>query len=178
MADLERLEREVKRAFGAKRIWLTEYGYQTNPPDTFLGVAPEQQALYVATSALRVYRAAAVDMLVFFMVRDDAEPAGWQSGLYTEDGEVKPALAAFRFPLLQTARRGASIELWGQVRPRAGSQPFRIWLEEDDRAAWLGGTRATDSHGFFSVKVTAPSGARVRVWSPRDGAFGHEVIVK
>ena len=37
MADLERLRREVRRAFGAKRIWLTEYGYQSNPPDRTLG---------------------------------------------------------------------------------------------------------------------------------------------
>ena len=40
MASLERLLREVSRAFGAqKRIWLTEYGYQTNPPDRALGVS-------------------------------------------------------------------------------------------------------------------------------------------
>ena len=39
MADLERLEREVVRAFGHKPIWLTEYGYQTNPPDLSRRVA-------------------------------------------------------------------------------------------------------------------------------------------
>ena len=71
MADLERLEREVVRAFGHKPIWLTEYGYQTNPPDLFIGVSPEQQATYYASAALRVYRAPAVTMLIFFIVRDD-----------------------------------------------------------------------------------------------------------
>src|SRR5262245_37873969 len=64
MADLERLEREVQHAFGPKRIWLTEYGYQTNPPDDFLGVSPEQQATYVASAAMRVYRAISVHMPV------------------------------------------------------------------------------------------------------------------
>ena len=86
MADLERLEREVHGAFGRKPIWLTEYGYQTNPPDLFLGVSPEQQATYVANAALRVYRAPSVEMLIFFMVRDDRSPDGWQSGLFTVDG--------------------------------------------------------------------------------------------
>ncbi len=121
MADLERLEREVHRAFGRKPIWLTEYGYQTNPPEGFLGVTPEQQATYVATAALRVYRASSVTMLIFFMVRDDRSPAGWQSGLLTADGVVKPAYAAFRLPLVQIARHGGRVELWGQVRPRSGS---------------------------------------------------------
>lgn len=178
MADLERLEKEVRRAFGAKPIWLTEYGYQTNPPDIFLGVSPELQATYVASAAMRAYRAPAVDMLIFFMVRDDTQPAGWQSGLFTADGRVKAAHAAFRFPLMQTARRGAQVGLWGQVRPRSGSQPFRIRLEEGDRASWVGGTRRTDANGYFSISVVAPPGARLRVWSPRDRAYGHEVVVR
>lgn len=178
MADLERLENEVERAFGSKRIWLTEYGYQTNPPEVFLGVSSEQQATYVSSAAMRAYRASPVDMLIFFMVRDDTDPAGWQSGVFTEDGVVKPSYAAFRLPLMQTARRGALVGLWGQVRPRSGSQPFRIRLEEDDRAGWIGGTRLTDPNGFFSLTVAAPARVRVRIWSPRDGAFGHEVLVR
>ena len=178
LADLERLEREVQRAFGRKRIWLTEYGYQTNPPDVYLGVSPEQQATYVAASALRVYRTASVDMLVYFMVRDDAEPAGWQSGVRFEDGAIKPSYAALRLPLVQTARRGARVELWGQVRPRSGPQRFRLWLEHTDRAGWLGGARTTDARGFFTIQVAAPAGSRLRIWSPRDRAFGHEIVLR
>ena len=178
MADLERLEAEVRRAFGAKPLWLTEYGYQTNPPDIFLGVSPEVQAKYVASAALRVYRAPAVDMLIFFMVRDDTQPGGWQSGLFTANGLVKPAYAAFRLPLVQTARRGELVGLWGQVRPRSGSQPFRIRLEEEDRATWIGGTRWTDANGTFSITVEAPAGALLRVSSPRDGAYGNELLVR
>jgi hypothetical protein len=178
MADLERLEREVDRAFGNKRIWITEYGYQTNPPDIFLGVTPQQQATYVASAALRAYRARSVEMLIFFMVRDDDEPAGWQSGVYTAEGRVKPAFAAFRSPLVQTRRSGRNVELWGQIRPRSGSEPFRIRLEHGDAVSWLGGTRRTDANGFFRVSVPAPAGALVRIWAPRAGAYGHELVVR
>jgi hypothetical protein len=178
MADLERLEREVARAFGHKPIWLTEYGYQTNPPDTFIGVSPEQQARYYASAALRAYKASAVTMLIYFIVRDDSSAAGWQSGFFTSDGLVKPSYAAFRFPLVQTSRRGHRVVLWGQVRPRSGRQPYRVRLEEDDQASWLGGTRWTDESGFFSITVTAPPGSRVRIWSPQDGAYGFELIVR
>src|SRR5262249_33187692 len=48
MANLDRLLAEVRRDFGGKQIWLTEYGYQTNPPDPWLGVSPALQALYVS----------------------------------------------------------------------------------------------------------------------------------
>ncbi len=178
MADLERLEREVRAAFGRKPIWLTEYGYQTNPPDIFLGVSPEQQATYYANAALRVYRSESVAMLIFFMVRDDRAPEGWQSGLFTTEGAVKPAYGAFRLPVIQTARHGGLVDLWGQVRPRSGKQPFRVKLEDDERTSWLGGTRWTDEHGFFSVTVAAQRGASLRIWSPRDGAYGYELLVR
>jgi putative glycosyl hydrolase len=178
MADLERLEREVSRAFGPKPIWLTEYGYQTNPPDIFIGVSPQQQATYYASAALRVYRASAVTMLIYFIVRDDRAPAGWQSGFFTSDGLVKPSYGAFRLPLMQTSRHGNLVGLWGQVRPRSGKQPFRVRLEDDERTSWLGGTRWTDEKGFFSISVAAPAGARLRIWSPGDDAYGYELVVR
>ncbi len=178
MADLERLEREVARAFGHKPIWLTEYGYQTNPPDVYLGVSPQKQATYVSSAAMRVFKTPSVAMLIFFMVRDDPNPAGWQSGFLTEDGTKKPSYAAFRYPLVQTSRRGGLFGLWGQVRSGSGKQPYRVRLEEDDDASWIGGTRWTDENGFFSITVTAPPGARVRIWSSRDAAYGFELIVR
>jgi hypothetical protein len=157
---------------------LTEYGYQTNPPDLFIGVSPAQQANYYASAALRVYRATAVAMLIYFIVRDDSSQSGWQSGFFTSDGLVKPSYSAFRLPLVQTARHEGKIDLWGQVRPRSGRQPFRVRLEDDERTSWLGATRWTDENGFFSLTVSAPRGARVRIWSPRDNAYGYELVVR
>ena len=51
MASLERLTAAVRKWLGPKRIWLTEYGYQTNPPDTWLGIEPVLQAIYTAEAA-------------------------------------------------------------------------------------------------------------------------------
>ena len=177
MADLERLQSEVRRAFGPKRIWLTEYGYQTNPPDLFLGVTPATQAQHVASASRRVYAAPNVDLLVFFLVRDDASSEGWQSGIVAADGRKKPAYTAFRLPLTQVARRGTSVSLWGQVRAREGPQPFRLRRYEAGRWSWVGGTRSTDGGGFFSLTVTAPRGSLLQIWSPRDGIFSLAVRV-
>jgi hypothetical protein len=147
---------------GHKRIWLTEYAYQTN--DRYLGVSRAKQARFVGEAALRAYLAPRVDLLVHYLLRDDAEPGGWQSGLFGIHGSAKPAYDAFRFP---TAQRGGS--LWGQIRPRAGRQPYRLQRRVHGRWRWYGPKRQTSPRGYFTVEV--PHGT-YRVWSPRDRAFG------
>ena len=167
MADLERLRREVRRHLGPKRIWLTEYGYQTNPPDQLLGISPALQAERMTSASRRVYLEPAVDLLVFFLVRDDSAPHGWQSGLYTASGARKPAHTAFRAPLMQTSRTGATVGVWGQVRPGSGRRPYRLRLYERGRWTWLGGTRRTDARGFITATVQASPGSLLQVWSPQ-----------
>ena len=58
MATLSRLERLVARDFPRARIWLTEYGYQSNPPDRILGVPRTPGALHRRRRVRRVSRAA------------------------------------------------------------------------------------------------------------------------
>lgn len=170
MADLERLVELVHANLGRKRIWLTEFGYQTNPPDLYLGVSPTMQARHVESSARRVQLARFVDMLIFFLVRDDAADEGWQSGFTTADGAKKPSYTSFRFPLVRTSRRGDLVGLWGQIRPRAGPQPYRLRILRSGRWSWLGGTRVTNARGVLSVQVRVPAESVVQLWSPRDGA--------
>jgi hypothetical protein len=171
IAELERLEREVARAFPRKRIWLTEFGYQTNPPDRYMGVSPALQALYVGQAALRAYRSPLVDMLVQYLVQDEPTLGRWQSGLLTTSGQPKPALSAFALPLAQSARRGGTATIWGQVRPRAGRQPYRVQVSNGRGWRWLGGTYWTSGRGYFQRSLALPKGALVRVWSPRDRAW-------
>jgi hypothetical protein len=169
MGSLGRLVTEVDRAFGPKRIWLTEYGYQTNPPDrTILGVSYEQQARYLGEAALIAYRHPRVDMLIQFLVQDDAVLSAWQSGLYTVAGKPKPASRAFPLPLAQVSRRGTSTTLWGQVRPRSGVQPYRLRVLRGASWKWLGPVQRTDARGVFAATVPVGAGDGVQVWSPRD----------
>ena len=178
MATLERLQSEVSRAFGAKRIWLTEYGYQTNPPDRLLGVSRELQARYLAEAALRAYRAPRVDMLIQFLVRDEPLAARWQSGLVGFDGTVKPAYQAFMLPLAQASRSGTRVVLWGQVRARRGAQTYRLQQHRGGRWTWAGGNARTNGAGFFQRTVTAARGTKFRIWSPRDRVFSPVLTVR
>jgi hypothetical protein len=178
MATLGRLERETADAWGSIPLWLTEYGYQTNPPDRSQGVPPATEARYEGEAALRAYRTPRVEMLVHFLLRDDPDPTGWQSGLYTSSGFAKPAARAFPLPLVQASRQGTQTTLWGQVRPHHGPRPYRLQQLSGGRWDWVGGTRRTNARGFFLRRVDAGRGAKFRVWSALDRAFGIEVAVR
>ncbi len=167
----------MQRAWPGKHIWLTEYGYQTNPPDRILGVPQTLQARYIGEAALRVYRAPRVDMLIQFLVRDDPLAAGWQSGFYTVGGRVKPSYAAFRFPLAQLSKAGASTTVWGQIRPRSGRQQYRLRVFRGGWR-WVGGTARTDARGSFRRTVPVGKGAKVRVYSPRDRAYSPPLVIR
>jgi hypothetical protein len=169
MADLERLINEVGKNFGPKRIWLTEYGYQTNPPDRRLGVSPAAQARYLASAAHRAYLSPYVEMLIQFIIRDETSAAGWQSGIFTSGGILKPSYWAFRMPVTQARLRSGELDLWGQIRPGSGRQAFR--LQRYDAGRWLsiGRIRWTDPRGFFAFTARAARGSLLRVWAARDG---------
>ncbi len=168
MATLERLLSEVGRAFGPKRIWLTEYGYQTGTG----GVSQQRQAELIGQAARRTYKAPRVDMLIHFLVVD--EPAGdrFQSGLFLRSGAPKLAALAFPLPIAQAGRSGGKLVLWGQVRPRTGLQAYRVQVRAGG-GAWRfsGGVRRTSARGFFSTAVEAPRGATVRIFSPAGRAY-------
>jgi hypothetical protein len=180
MARLERLLQEVARAWGkGKRIWLTEYGYQTNPPDRIAGVSETRHAQLLGEAALRAHRAPRVDMLVHYLVRDEPELSRFQSGLYTIRGRAKLSAQAFPLPLAQAGRTGATALLWGMVRPRSGAQPYRLQVRTGGGPwRWLGGTRLTTGRGYLTARATVPRGAVVRLWSPRDRVYGIPVSVR
>jgi hypothetical protein len=178
MANLDRLLAEVRRDFGHKPVWLTEYGYQTNPPDRLLGVKPGLQALYVSEAALRAYQAPGVTMLIQFLLRDEPDLGRFQSGLFTVTGVAKPAYHAFRLPLAQVTRRGSRTVLWGQVRPGTGAWPYRLQVRASGAWRWYGSTQRTNRSGFLSRTVTLPPGSLVRIWAPEQHAYSWPLLVR
>jgi hypothetical protein len=88
---------QLDRLYGrGKRLWVTEYGYQTRPPDRHFGVRFAAQAKYVH-QAFAVARATRrIDMLVWFLIRDERRLSGWQSGVVSAAGRQKPSFRAFQ----------------------------------------------------------------------------------
>ena len=174
MATLERLISEVGRAFGPKRIWLTEYGYQTGR----YGVSQQRQAELIGQSGLRVHKAPRVDMLIHYLVEDEPQASRFQSGLFENSGRPKLAALAFPLPLAQAGRSGGNLVLWGQVRPRSGVQTFRVQVRTGGAWRFSGGFRKTGAHGFFSVAVAAARGTAVRIFSPQDSAYSAYLVAR
>ena len=168
LAHLSQIRRDVDRYFGrTKELWLTEYGYQTNPPDRILGVSPAVQAAYIGQAAYQVWRARGVTMLIHFLVRDEPEVGRWQSGFFTARGSAKPAYRSYGLPLVQLSRRGSRTVLWGQVRPGSGRRPYVLQRWTGRRWVRVGSTMRTGRTGTFERVVRAHRGQKFRLTSPR-----------
>jgi hypothetical protein len=96
LGNIGDLIKELTRLYGRKRLWITEYGYQTRPPDRFFGVSYAKQAAYLRQAFTRARRDPRIDMMLWFLLRDQRPLAGWQSGLMTVSGKRKPAFRAFQ----------------------------------------------------------------------------------
>ena len=167
MAVLPTIRADVTRLFGAKPLWLTEYGYQTNPPDRILGVSLTRQAQYLGDAALRVLEQPGVTVLIQFLVQDEPSLGGWQSGLLTAAGRPKPSYYAYPLPLAEVSRSGANVALWGQVRPGSGARQYVLQRSSGGRWVAVGALQRTGSGGTFHRVVALAPGTSVRIFAPQ-----------
>ena len=146
-------------------LFLTEYGYETNPPDP-RGVAPEVHARYLGHATYLGWRQPEVKMFPQFLLQDvgpdetKAPRKRWheyQTGLFHHDGRVKrDVLQGFRLPFhveLRGQRGRREVLAFGQVRPAhrpaaggAAAPGPQEWLDArglaaGDRRAGQGGLR-------------------------------------
>jgi hypothetical protein len=143
------------KVVGASRfpLHLTEFAYQTNPPDPFLGVPPSTQAAWLSRSAQKAWADPRVRSLTWYVWKDGAlgrNGSGWQSGVLRADGTAKPALAAFRFPFAASATR-----LWGIARP-GGAHSVAVQGHARTGSWRTLITLQTGPAGAFSRRLTAP----------------------
>jgi hypothetical protein len=158
MATIGKLVSLVARDWPRARIWLTEYGYQSDPPDRLLGVSLPLQARYVGEGAYAAYKTPRVDVLIHFLYRDEPEVSRFQSGLVTLTNAVKPAYSAYELPLAEVSHT----QLWGQLRAPGAGRTAR--LERRVGTTWR--TIATvhvGAAGFFRWTGALQRGWQVRV---------------
>ena len=177
MASLTRLITLVDKDFGTRPIWLTEYGYQTDPPDQYLGVSWADQARYESEAALRAYQLPQVAVLIHYLYRDEPDLGAWQSGFQTDSGKIKPAFNAFRLPFAEVPGSGTRKALWGQIRAWPGRSSYTVQELEGGRWRTIAGPKLTSPRGFFELTVDAAPGTRFRFWSPRDRAYSPTITL-
>jgi hypothetical protein len=135
--DLARLTKVVQKAEDVKRLlpagnkplWVTEFWYDSKPPDP-TGVPVEQQARWYEQD-LNLFWKQGVQVAIALQLRDSPEgksyASTYQSGAYFVDGSPKPSAKAFRFPFVAHRTGPFKAAVWG-IAPRAGKvkvQAFR-----------------------------------------------------
>jgi hypothetical protein len=185
LSDLSRLENSLDaifRTYGVNRqlpIYLTEYGYITNPPNTQRGVSPQTQALYLNEAEYMAWLNPRVRTLNQFLLYDyPSNPHFFQSGLLYANGKAKPSFTAYRLPIFvprPVLGPGHRVYVWAMLRdaPRRSSQhPVIQW-----RAASSGGPYRTihqvkvgGPNEVLSTTVTVPGPGDLRVqWTSPSG---------
>ena len=179
MATIPKLLILVRRYFGPKPVWLTEYGYQTNPPDTFLGVSPRRQATLLSLAAMRAWRLPRVAMLIQYLYRDEPQLTRFQTGLVFVDDRLKPSLQGFKLPFAEMRRVGFETVVWGQIRDgRPGRKPYRLEVLRKNKWQPVGHDRLTNDAGVFIRTIRLKRGALLRIWAPPRARYSLQLRVR
>lgn len=187
VAELGRLDELLGRLHAAGRteerlpIYVTEYGYETNPPDPGQPWTPEDQARLLPEAELLARRLVpGLRSWAQFELQDlgprHGVPASqrwsdFQTGLRFANGKAKPAFESFRLPLVVRAGEGGRVRLEGRVRPGSGRRPFRIGVRLPG-GRWVappGPLLRTDEDGYFAVAADARPATGYRIELPVAG---------
>ena len=157
-------------------VFVTEFGYETKPPDPFAGVPYTTQAAYINTGDEIAYRNPRVASVAQFLLRDQpparnhakGSKAYWltyQTGLRTAGGKAKPSLLAYAFPFnltpLPPAANGAGqYQAWGQLRFRPNFEKgdvVGLQFRPPGGTAWTTEvtTTVTNPVGYFDLPIAA-----------------------
>jgi hypothetical protein len=178
---LDRLvARKALKPAGAKRfpIYYTEFGYQTDPPDPFAGIALARQSRWLQDAAYVAWHTPRVAGLNQFRLSDGSirgkGPLAFrefQSGLFFASGKAKPSSRTFANPIVV---RGGLV--WGQARA-GGSHSVTIERRAPGSKAFRPvATVTTDARGYFQKRVARRPGAYRFRWADAGGKGVSEAV--
>jgi hypothetical protein len=165
LGDLPEMKRVLNAAIKARKIanasrrvrwWVTEFSWDTNPPDPYM-IGPRTHARWVAEALYRMWTSG-ISLVAWFQVEDEPRSTSrYQSGLHYADGRRKRAFYAFRFPFVALTRDGR-LTVWGRVPPRSSPSPRYTLGERVAIQRWTGArwvevrTLRTTGYGIFSAR--------------------------
>ena len=176
VSRLHRLMRIAERRGRIPRgrgLYMTEFGFQTNPPDTKRGQSLSSQARAINEADRLFFGDRRVVAISQFQLKDAPEPDDgrdvYNTGLRLPDGRLKPAWGAYRMPLVVSRLGRGVVEVWGQVRPAEGRVVARVQVQR--RGGWVTvATPRTNPAGYFRFNRRASRRTRWRVeWDPPRG---------
>jgi hypothetical protein len=155
MARLTRVLDAARRArhltSSRLKIYNSEFGYQSDPPDP-IGTAIKRIPAYLNISEYLNWSDPRVASYSQYLIVDDFSLGGFQTGLRFIDGTIKPGVyGAFQLPFLVMRTRSSNrVKVWGGLRAKPDG-PQRVEIQTWDHGSGQWQTRATTT-------VTADSG--------------------
>ncbi len=164
LRTLDRLQargRILKASRGRFKVFYTEFGYQTDPPDPFAGISLRNHSRFLQQAAYLVWRTPRLQGLNQFRLTDGPlrrtgglrRYAEFQSGLLFRNRRKKPAFRSFAHPFVIDGSR-----FWGQARP-GGRHTVSLQYRRRGAARFRTVRRArTDGAGYFRVRLRRRKG--------------------
>jgi hypothetical protein len=147
------------RVPGGKGIYITEFGYQTNPPDRISTITPALHARYINESDRLFYGDPRIKTVSQYQLVDVNDVSQYNSGLRFAGGSKKKKASydAYRLPIVVTKRSSSLVEVYGQVRPARQARLINAFAAPELQFARGGGAFQTvsrprlNSVGIFRI---------------------------
>jgi hypothetical protein len=155
--DLGRLTSALNRLSSRHRIggrwpiWITEFGFQSRPPDPF-GSPIKKIPGYMGEAEWLAYRNSRVRSFAQYpLVDDKGKVSGFQSGIRFYNNKPKPhVFAAFQRPFF-ARYSGRGVELFGGIRAQPGAN-VTVQTKNGAKAKWRTvRTLTLNSQGYFDI---------------------------
>lgn len=186
--ELDRLE-QVYGSNERFRVYDTEYGYITHPPNAKRYVSPATAAFYINWAEYLSWKQPRVASTMQYLLYDPPPDAtnqgdgGFSSGLLFSNGRPKPTYAAYRLPVylpVTSTRRGRALEVWGCVRPAryaifetGQAQTAQIQFAPGSHGAYVPLAAVTvgdPNNCYFDLRLRFPASGTVRLAYTYPGA--------
>lgn len=159
------------RVPGGKGIYVTEFGYQTNPPDPISRITPKLHARYINETDRLFYGDSRIKTVGQYQLVDVNDVGQYNSGLRFAgaNGKKKASYDAYRLPIVVTKKSASLVEVYGQVRPARQARLANAFSAPELQFAPPGRGFATikrpglNSVGIFRINVRR-SGAAAGRW--------------
>src|SRR4051794_37659011 len=157
---LDRLHAKHRLTTRKMPLWITEFGFQSSPPDHFATPLRKVPG-FQAQSERIAYRNRRVASFSQYPLLDDASLGGFQSGLRFKNGKAKKGVYNGFAHTIYAVKRGSRVEVFGCERAGNASSTITIQGRVGKKGKWK--TLATvhpNAFGYFDRKVRFSPGKR------------------